>query len=295
MPTFGPVMTAMVTPFDADGALNLDKARALAKYLIANGNNGVVVAGTTGESATLTHDEQVQLVTAVREVLPNHDVIAGAGSNDTRAAVELTKRATGAGADAILSVTPYYNRPSQAGIEAHFRACAEATHLPVIIYDIPGRTGRKIDTEVLLRLMEIENIIGVKDAAGDVSETASFLAQAPAGTEVYSGEDKLTLPLLSVGAVGVIGVATHWAGAEMAEMIAAHAKGQVGDARQMNARLIPSWDYETGLAAPNPVPSKVMMNLLGVEVGECRLPMGPVPAGLQDEARAVLAGLDRNL
>lgn len=295
MPTFGPVMTAMVTPFDADGALNLDKAKALAKYLIANGNNGVVVAGTTGESATLTHDEQVQLVTAVREVLPNHDVIAGAGSNDTRAAVELTKRATGAGADAILSVTPYYNRPSQAGIEAHFRACAEATHLPVIIYDIPGRTGRKIDTEVLLRLMEIENVIGVKDAAGDVSETASFLAQAPAGTEVYSGEDKLTLPLLSVGAVGVIGVATHWAGAEMAEMIAAHAKGQVGDARQMNARLIPSWDYETGLAAPNPVPSKVMMNLLGVEVGECRLPMGPVPAGLQDEARAVLAGLDRNL
>jgi 4-hydroxy-tetrahydrodipicolinate synthase len=295
MPTFGPVLTAMVTPFDADGALNLDKSKALAKYLVANGNNGVVVAGTTGESATLTHDEQVQLVTAVREALPNHDVIAGAGSNDTRAAVELTKRVTAAGADAILSVTPYYNRPSQAGIEAHFVACAQATDLPVIIYDIPGRTGRKIDTEVLLRLMEVDNIIGVKDAAGDVSETANFLAQAPEGTEVYSGEDKLTLPLLSVGGVGVIGVATHWAGSEVAEMIAAHAKGQIGDARQMNARLIPSWDYETGLDAPNPVPSKVMMNLLGVEVGECRPPMGPTPAGLQDEARAVLAGLDRNL
>lgn len=295
MPTFGPVLTAMVTPFDADGALNLDKAQKLAKYLVAHGSDGVVVAGTTGESATLTHDEQVQLITAVREAIPNHDLVAGAGSNDTRAAVELTRRATQAGADAILTVTPYYNRPSQAGLEGHFRACAAATHLPVILYDIPARSGRKIDTDVLLRLMAVENIIGVKDAAGDISETASFLAQAPAGTEVYSGEDRLTLPLLSVGAVGIIGVATHWAGLETAEMIAAYTKGQVSDAQRINARLIPSWDYETGLEAPNPVPSKVMMNLLGVEVGPCRPPMGPIPDGLEEEARAVLAGLDRNL
>ncbi len=295
MPTFGPVLTAMVTPFDEDGALNLDKAQKLAKYLVANGNDGVVVAGTTGESATLTHDEQVELITAVREAIPNHDLIAGAGSNDTRAAIELTKRATAAGADAILTVTPYYNRPSQAGLEAHFAECAAATDLPVIVYDIPVRSGRKIDTDVLVRLMGIENIIGVKDAAGDVSETASFLAQAPAGTEVYSGEDKLTLPLLAVGAVGIIGVGTHWAGIETAEMIAAYTKGDVEVARQINARLIQSWDYETGLEAPNPVPSKVMMNLLGVEVGQCRPPMGPIPAGLEDDARAVLAGLDRKL
>lgn len=294
MPTFGPVLTAMVSPFDENGELNLHKAKILASYLVANGNDGVVVAGTTGESATLTHDEQVNLISAVREALPNNDVIAGAGSNDTRAAVELTKRATDAGADGILSVTPYYNRPSQAGLEAHFRACAAATHLPVIIYDIPGRTGRKVDTDVLLRLMEVDNIIGVKDAAGNPAETASFIARAPAGTEVYSGDDSLTLPFLSVGAVGIIGVATHWVGAETAEMVAAYTKGQVEDARRINARLIPSWEYETGLIAPNPVPSKVMMNLLGVEVGQCRPPMGPIPAGLEDEARAILAGLDRN-
>ena len=295
MPTFGPVLTAMVTPFNNDGSFSADKALALAKFLVANGNDGVVVAGTTGESATLTHDEQVELVAAVREAIPDHHLIAGAGSNDTRAAVELTERATAAGADGILTVTPYYNRPSQAGLEAHFTAVAAATHLPVIIYDIPGRTGRKVDTDVLIRLMEIDNMIGVKDAAGDPGETASFLAQAPEGTEVYSGDDRLTLPFLSVGAVGIIGVATHWVGSEVAEMIAAYTKGQVEDARRINARLIPSWNYETGLVAPNPVPSKVMMNLLGVEVGECRPPMGPIPAGLQDDARAVLAGLDRNL
>ena len=295
MPTFGPVLTAMVTPFNDDGSFSADKAQALAKFLVANGNDGVVVAGTTGESATLTHDEQVELVAAVREAIPNNHLIAGAGSNDTRAAVELTQRATAAGADGILTVTPYYNRPSQAGLEAHFTAVAAATHLPVIIYDIPGRTGRKVDTDVLLRLMEIDNIIGVKDASGDPGETANFMAQAPAGTEVYSGDDKLTLPLLSIGAVGIIGVATHWVGSETAEMIAAYTKGQVEDARQINARLVPSWNYETGLIAPNPIPSKVMMNLLGVEVGECRPPMGPIPAGLEDDARAVLAGLDRNL
>lgn len=293
MPTFGPVLTAMVTPFDDDQSLNLGKAQTLARFLVENGNDGVVIAGTTGESATLTHDEQRDLIAAVREAIPGHHLIAGAGSNDTRAAIELTRWATDAGADGILQVTPYYNRPSQAGLEAHFRACAAATHLPVILYDIPVRTGRKIETDTLLSLMQVDNIIGVKDAAGNPGETARFLARAPEGTEVYSGDDSMTLPLLAVGAVGIIGVATHWVGSEMAEMIAAYTKGQVQDARRINARLIPSYEFETGLVAPNPVPSKVMMNLLGVPVGQCRPPMGPIPAGLEEEARAVLSGLDR--
>lgn len=294
-PRFGRVLTAMVTPFDADGRLDLDAAAALAAWLVDNGNDGVVVAGTTGESATLTHDEQIELVAAVRAAVPEHVVIAGAGSNDTRAAVELTERVTAAGVDGVLSVTPYYNRPSQAGIAQHFRAVAGATELPVLLYDIPGRTGRKIEHGTLLDLLAIDNVVGVKDAAGSPDGTAALLAEAPPGTEIYSGDDSLTLPLLSVGAVGVIGVATHWAGREVGEMITAFVEGRVGEAACKNAALIPSWNYETGDLAPNPVPTKTLMPLLGVDTGTLRPPMGPAPEGLVDDARAVLAGLGRSV
>lgn len=295
MARFGPVLTAMVTPFDAEGRLDLDAAQYLARWLVANGNDGVVVAGTTGESATLTHDEQIALIVAVREALPDHTVIAGAGSNDTAAAVELTERATAAKVDGILQVTPYYNRPSQAGLALHFKACAQATDLPIILYDIPVRTGRKIGHQLFHELFELDNIVAIKDAAGNPAATAELLADAPDHVEVYSGDDSLTLPLLAVGAVGIIGVATHWVGVETQEMIAAFTKGQVADAARINARLIPSWNYETGDDNPNPVPSKVMMNLLGVPVGNCRLPMGPAPVDLEGRARTVLANLDRAL
>ena len=290
---FGRVLTAMVTPLHDDGSTDLEGAQNLARYLIANGNDGIVVAGTTGESATLTVDEQIEVIEAVREAIPNHPLIAGAGSNDTRNAILNTERATVAGADAILSVTPYYNRPSQAGIEAHFRSVAAATDLPIVLYDIPARTGRKISEDVLLRLLEVKNIVGIKDAAGDPSATAELLARAPEDTDLYSGDDSLTLPLLSVGGCGVIGVATHWIGVEMQEMIAAFQKGDVGEAVAINTRLIPSYRYESYDDAPNPVPSKAMMNLLGVSVGTCRSPMGFAPNDLDDRARAVLAGLDR--
>jgi len=293
MAQFGPVLTAMVTPFTPDGDLDLDGAQGLARWLVDNGNDGVVVSGTTGESATLTHDEQADVIAAVREALPNHVVVAGTGSNDTRSAVLNTERATAVGVDGILIVTPYYNRPSQAGIEAHFRTVAAATDRPVILYDIPARTGRKIETETLLRLAEVDNIVAIKDAAGDPSETASLLARAEGAYEVYSGDDSLTLPLLAVGAVGVIGVATHWVANEMSEMIAAYHKGLVAEATALNATMIPSYNYEAYPDAPNPVPSKVMMNLLGQPVGETRPPMGPIPADLADRARAVLADLGR--
>ncbi len=295
MPTFGTVLTAMVTPFASDGTLDLDAAQALARHLVQNGNDGVVVAGTTGESATLTHDEQIVLIEAIREAIPGATLVAGAGSNDTQAAVDLTERATDAGADGILSVTPYYNRPSQAGIDAHFRAVAEATDKPVLLYDIPIRTGRKIAESTLLGLLEVDNILGVKDAAKDPAGTASLIAKAPPGTEIYSGDDSLTLPFLAVGAVGVIGVATHWAGTQMAEMIAAYQRGDVAEAARLNAQLIPSYDFEGSDDAPNPVPSKAMMNLLGVKVGGCRPPMGYAPDDLDDRARAVLAGLGRSI
>ena len=290
-PRFGEVLTAMVTPFDADGALDLDAAQKLARWLVDQGNDGLVVAGTTGEAATLTDGEQLDLVAAVAEAV-NVPVIAGAGANDTAHAVRLTSAMAGLGAAGVLTVTPYYNRPSQVGIEAHFRAVAAATELPCVVYDIPIRTGRKIDNAVLLRLArEVTNIVGVKDAASDVSSSARLVAEAPDGFELISGNDDQTLPLLAIGATGVIGVATHWSAAEHKEMITAFKKGDVERARAINARLIESYQFETGDLNPNPQPSKAMMTVIGHAVGGCRPPMDGAPADLFDRARQVLANL----
>jgi len=292
--TFGRVLTAMVTPFTADGALDLDGARKLATYLTTDGgNDGLVIAGTTGESPTLTHDEQISLVEAVVDAV-DVPVIAGAGSNDTKAAVELTERCAGAGAAGILHVAGYYNRPSQAGLYEHFRACAEATDKPVLMYDIPGRTGRKIETNTMIDLFtNVNNIIGVKDAAGNPGETSRLLRDAPDGTEVYSGDDGLTLPLLSIGAVGTIGVATHWVGNETRDMVNAFFSGDVVRATALNRLMMPSYEFETGDEAPNPIPSKAMMRVLGLPSGPTRMPMGPEPDWVEVEAKAVLAGLGR--
>ena len=295
MARFGHVLTAMVTPFDSDGNLDLDAAGTLARWLQDHGNDGLVVAGTTGEAPVLTDDERLSLFAAVAEAV-TIPVIAGAGTNDTLHSIHMTKEATRLGAAGILAVCPYYNRPSQSGIEGHIRAIAGATDLPVVIYDIPVRTGRKITTATLLKLArETPNVLGLKDAAGNPGETATVVAQAPEGFEVLSGDDAMTLPLLAVGAAGVIGVATHWTGHEHQEMIALWNKGDAPGARAVNARLLPSFAYETGEDAPNPIPAKVMMNVLGLDVGEARLPMGPPPAWLQSKAREVLAGLDRDV
>jgi 4-hydroxy-tetrahydrodipicolinate synthase len=291
MARFGEVLTAMVTPFDANGDLDLDGAITLAKWLVKQGNDGLVIAGTTGEASTLTHEEQFALVEAVAGAV-TVPVIAGAGSNDTREGIALTAGMKSRGAAAILSVTPYYNRPSQAGIEAHFRAVCAATDLPVILYDIPVRTGRKIAPEVLLRLArEVTNVVALKDAAGDFPGTARLMSQAPDGFELYSGDDSMTLAFLTLGCEGVIGVATHWCAAEHKEMITAFKKGDVERAKQLNARLVESFDFETGDANPNPIPSKAMLRTLGMPAGQCRLPMGDAPAGLEDRARVVMANL----
>ena len=291
-PRFGQVITAMVTPFDDRGDLDLDAAVDLAQWLVATGSDGLVLSGTTGESPTLTESEELVLFRTVRDAV-SVPVLAGAGSNSTVSAVEQTRRASEIGVDGILSVAPYYNRPSQAGLEAHFRAIAASTDLPVVLYDIPARTGRKISTDTVLRLArEVPNIVALKDAAGDPAETARLIAQAPSQFEVYCGDDALTLPLLAVGAVGVISVASHWVGRQLGEMIDACAKGDFDAARRINAGLIASYDYESGDDAPNPIPTKTLLRVLGLKVGDCRPPMGPAPDGLADSARQVLKDLN---
>ncbi|HUC13877.1 MAG TPA: 4-hydroxy-tetrahydrodipicolinate synthase [Acidimicrobiales bacterium] len=287
---FGAVICAMVTPFDDDGRLDIPGAVRLARWLVDNGNDALVLAGTTGEGPALSDQEKRDLWKAVREVV-GVPVIATTGTASTAHSVELTKIAADVGADGALVVTPYYNRPSQAGIEAHFRAVAGATELPVIAYDIPRRTGRELQASTLARLAADGVIAGLKDAAGSTAATAALIEQTPRSFEVYSGEDALTLPLLAVGAVGLISVASHWAGPQISEMIASYTKGDTDAAMALNARLVESWEFESTEDAPNPVPTKAMLRALGLPAGECRLPLGPTPAGLAERAKEVWSNL----
>jgi 4-hydroxy-tetrahydrodipicolinate synthase len=288
---FGAVITAMVTPFAADGALDVDAAVELARWLAAHGSDGLVLSGTTGEGPVLTDDEARQLWRAVAEAV-TVPVLAGTGTNDTRHSIELTRTATECGVDGILLVTPYYSRPSQDGLFDHFSAVAAATPLPVLLYDIPVRTGRRIEHPTMLRLAgAVPNIVGVKDAAGDPAGAARLIARAPESFELYSGDDSLTLPLVALGAVGVISVCAHWAGREMGEMVAAALKGDIETARALNARLIESYEFESTPTFPNPMPAKAACRVLGHRVGQCRLPMGGAPPELDGEAQRVLTRL----
>ena len=256
-----------------------------------NGSDALVVTGTTGEVSVLGDDEHVEVWRAVRAAV-DVPVIGGSGSNDTASAVAMTARAAAVGLDGVLVVTPYYNRPSQQGLDAHFRAVAAATDLPVMLYDIPVRSGRRIDPGVIVRLAaEVPNIVAVKDATGDVAGAAWLVANTPDDFEMYSGDDALTLPLIAVGAVGVVSVCSHWAGAHMGAMVAAAAAGERDRARRLNAQLLASYAFESSDAAPNPIPTKVMLGVLGHPVGNCRLPLGPPPDGLADTARQVAADL----
>jgi len=293
MAIFGQVLTAMITPFDASGALDLNEAVRLAKWLQDNGNDGLVISGTTGESSTLTDAEKLSLWEAVINAV-TIPVIAGSGSNDTAHSVHMTKEVTKMGAAGILAVGPYYNRPPQSGLAGHITAMANATTLPVVVYDIPVRTGRKISTQTLAKLANtVPNINALKDAAGAPAETANLMALVPKDFELYSGDDGLTLAFLAYGGSGVIGVATHWSAPEHQAMITAFKNGDVALARKYNDILLESYAFETGDDNPNPIPSKVMMNYLGFNVGDCRLPMGPPPAGLADRAAVVHANLQK--
>ena len=287
MPRFGRILTAMVTPFDAQGDLNVDAAVRLAKWLVEQGNEGLVICGTTGESPTLSIDEKLTLFETVASAV-TVPILAGTTGYNTGLDIGLTEEAGKLGIAGVLAVCPFYSRPSQAGLETHFRAIAGATDLPVVLYDIPVRSGRKIDSTTLVRLAaDVPNILGLKDAAGNPGATAAVKANSPADFEVYSGDDAMTLPLLAIGAVGVIGVATHWCAPDQVEMFDAWQRGDVLSAQRINARQLESFEFETGDAAPNPVPSKAMMRTLGHDVGECRSPMGPTPDGLEAAARQV--------
>jgi 4-hydroxy-tetrahydrodipicolinate synthase len=293
MARFGSVLTAMVTPFDADGALDLDAAATVARWLQDQGNDGLVVAGTTGEAPVLSDAEKLDLWRAVSEAV-TIPVLAGSGSNDTRHSVELTAAAAGCGAAGVLVVGPYYNRPPQAGIEAHLRAVCAATELPVMVYDVPARTGRRIAPDVLLRVFaEVPNAVAFKDATGDPAGAARLVAELGDGFDLYSGDDSLCLALGAAGAVGVVGVATHWATPEFQELFEALAKGDLPRAREVDARLAPTYAYENSDTCVYSQAAKAALRVLGLPVGECRLPLGPAPEGTEARAREVLAGLGR--
>jgi len=286
-PRFGAVLSAMVTPFDREGRLDIDAAQRLARWLAGRGHDGLVVAATTGEASTLTDDERCDLVRAVSEAV-SIPVLAGTGSNDTAHTVMLTRKARGLGAAGVLVVAPYYNRPPQAGVEAHFRAAAQATDLPVMIYDVPVRTGRRVARDVLLRLFrEVPNIVAFKDATSDPSAAAALIAQAGSHFDLYSGDDGYTLPLLAVGAVGIVGTSTHWTSPQFSQMIAAFRRGDVALAREINAQLIESFEFINSETSVFSMSIKAMLRTLGQEVGECRLPLPPVPKEVEQQARAV--------
>jgi 4-hydroxy-tetrahydrodipicolinate synthase len=289
-PRFGRMVTAMVTPFGEDGALDLDAAIDLARWLADHGSDGLVLSGSTGESSVLTDDEKCDLWRAVAGAV-TIPVIAGTGSNDTDHSVRMTTLAAGCGVDGVLVVTPYYNRPSQSGLYEHFRAVAEAAGgLPVALYDIPVRSGRRIAHSTVLRLAhDVPAIVALKDAAGDPAGTAHLAAQVPPGFEIYSGDDIMTLPLLAVGAVGAISVASHWVGPQFKAVIEAFLQGELAEAITGNAELFDAIDFQSSEEYPNPLPAKAICRAMGLRVGQCRLPMGHGTRELDTQAAKILA------
>jgi 4-hydroxy-tetrahydrodipicolinate synthase len=290
LPRFGRVITAMVTPFDDEGALDIDAAVTLARWLSEHGSDGLVLSGSTGESSVLSDEEKCDLWRAVAGAV-TIPVIAGTGSNDTDHSVKLTARAKECGVDGVLIVTPYYNRPSQSGLYEHFRVVAEAAGgLPVVLYDIPVRTGRRIARPTILRLAhDVPAIVAVKDAAGDPPGAAHLAASVPSGFEIYSGDDMMTLPLLAVGAVGAISVASHWIGPQLKEVTEAFLRGDLAAAIAGNAQLLDAIDYQSSDEYPNPLPAKAICRAMGLRVGQCRLPMGASTAELDSQAAKILA------
>lgn len=281
----------MVTPFGADGSLNLAAAAHLARYLAEHGSDALVVAGSTGEGTSLSDEEKLTLFAAVAEAV-SIPVLAGTTSSDTRRSVELTARATGVGVAGVLATTPAYARPSQAGIAAHLAQVAQATSLPVMLYDIPSRTGRKIAPSTTIDLVRNHaNIVALKDASADLAAAAHVAAVLGDDLDLYSGDDALTLPFMAIGALGIVSVAAHWAGEQFAAMVAAASAGDWVEARRVNEVLAESCAFESTEAYPNPVPAKAAMRALGLDVGECRLPHSASDATLDRRAAEVLAGL----
>lgn len=283
---FGRVSTAMVTPFDKKGHIDLAKTTQLVNFLIDNGTDSLVVAGTTGESPTLSKEEKLALFNhVVKSVNKRIPVIAGTGSNNTYASVELTKKAEQLGVDAIMAVAPYYNKPSQEGLYQHFKAIAEATSLPVMVYNIPGRSAVNIHPETIIRLSRIANIVAVKEASGDLSAMTHIIANTEDDFVLYSGDDSLTIPVLSIGGAGIVSVASHVIGNQLKELVNAFLNGQNEKAAKLHQHLLPIMQ---GLfTAPSPAPVKTALQLKGLDVGSVRLPL----VGLTEQERSALITL----
>ncbi|MGH7922488.1 MAG: 4-hydroxy-tetrahydrodipicolinate synthase [Candidatus Dormibacteraceae bacterium] len=274
MPEVGRLLTAMLTPFTEEGALDLEGAQQLARRLCRDGSDGVLVFGTTGESPTLRDEEKLALLRAVREALPDRAVVAGTGTNDTRHSVELSEQAMAAGADALLAVNPYYNKPSQEGLYQHFRAIAETG--PTILYNIEGRSAVNLQVETTLRLAQLPGIIGTKEASGNLDQMSFTCAGAPEGFHVWSGDDIKTLPLLAVGGYGLISVTSHLAGRALRRLIDLHLAGEVQAAAELHHQLLPLI-RAVMTTQSNPIPVKSALRVLGQRVGPFRLPLVSLP------------------
>ncbi|MCE7792011.1 4-hydroxy-tetrahydrodipicolinate synthase [Salipaludibacillus sp. CUR1] len=272
---FGQVLTAMVTPFDQDGNVDFQATKELINHLLENGSDGIVVAGTTGETPTLSIQEKAELYRfAVETADGRAPVLAGSGTNSTRAAIELTRLATQAGVDGVMLATPYYNKPNQEGMYQHFKAIAESTHLPVMLYNVPGRSVVNLLPETVVRLSEISNIVSIKEASGDLDAMSEIIQNTPEDFTLYSGDDSLTLPILSIGGNGVVSVASHIIGNEMKAMVTAHQNGQPQYAASIHRELVPVMNAM--FSAPSPAPVKAALEMSGIKVGSVRLPMVPL-------------------
>ncbi|MEK5497233.1 4-hydroxy-tetrahydrodipicolinate synthase [Bacillus sp. FSL M8-0077] len=283
---FGNIATAMITPFDKKGNIDFQKLSILIDYLLKNGSDSLVVAGTTGESPTLSTEEKVALFQqSVKLANGRCKIIAGTGSNNTNASIKLTKKAEEAGVDAVMLVVPYYNKPSQEGMYAHFKAIAESTSLPVMLYNVPGRTVASLAPETTIKLAQIPNIVAIKEASGDLDAMTKIIAETPEDFDVYSGDDSLTLPAAAIGARGVVSVASHIVGLDMQQMLKSYASGQTANAALIHQKLVPIMNQL--FSAPNPTPVKTALQLKGLDVGSVRLPLLP----LSEEERLNLSSV----
>jgi 4-hydroxy-tetrahydrodipicolinate synthase len=279
---FGAVLTAMATPFAEDGSLDLDGAQTLAAHLYDHGTDSIVVAGSTGESSTLSHAEKLDLFRAVVEVAKDKgQVVAGTGTYNTAETVELSREAAECGVDALLVVTPYYNKPPQRGLVAHYTKIAESTDLPIIPYNIPGRTATRIEHDTMCAIAEIPNIVAVKDSTGDLDAVSRLIQEAPAGFEVYSGDDWAAFATACLGGVGVVSVAAHLVGDRIAQMLQLVFDGDVPSARKIHEELAPL--FSVLFITSNPIPLKAGMRMVGLPAGDPRLPL--LAATPDEEAR----------
>lgn len=287
---FGNVLTAMITPFNEQGEINFNETTNLINYLIENGTDGLVVAGTTGESPTLTTEEKKQLFSHVVKIVDKRvPVIAGTGGNNTQTSIELTKEAENCGVDAVMLVTPYYNKPNQQGLYEHFKAIAQATTLPVMLYNIPGRSVINMSAETIIELSKIDNIVSVKEASGDLDQAAEIIENTAEDFSVYSGDDGLTLPMLAIGGTGIVSVASHIIGNDMQEMIRAFENGDTKGAASIHRKLLPVMN---GLfAAPSPAPVKAALLHTGIQTGGVRLPLVPLTEEEESKLKQLIDSL----